>query len=199
MATVGAWLTRRLSEQVVFWDDDAPTGARSGNLRAWAALAAAATAATTGDPALRYWAAAGASRVLCTASPDGSLPQEMRRGPRALQYQLHAISPLVVTALLLDRQGLPLTDVCDRALDRTVGFALTDLTEGGRQSQAITGQVQTFFDGSDQIEEFHLAWITAWLALPGAAHQDQARALVAGMDALNYSKLGGNQTLLWGG
>jgi poly(beta-D-mannuronate) lyase len=198
LARIDSWLTRRLTEQIDYWEEDAPEGARTGNLRAWAALAAAATAARTADPALRYWAAASAARVLCSAAPDGSLPQEMRRGRLALQYQLHAITPLTVTALLLERQGLPLTGICDAALDRAVGFALSDLADGTR-SAALSGAAQSFFDGSDTLEDFHLAWIEAYLRLPVAAHAAQAETLIAPRRPLTYSKLGGNQTLIWGG
>ena len=193
---IDAWLTRRLHEQIAFWEEDAPDGARIGNLRAWAALAAAATAARTGDPALRYWAASSAAYVLCGAAPDGSLPQEMRRGRLALQYQLHAITPLTVTALLLERQGLPLTGVCDAALDRAVGFALSDLDDGA-QSAALSGAAQSFFDGSDTLEDFHLAWIEAYLRLSAASHAAAAEALIQPRRPLTYSKLGGNQTLIW--
>jgi poly(beta-D-mannuronate) lyase len=196
MALVDGWLTRRLTEQIAFWEEEAPDGARRGNLRAWAALAAAATAARTGEPAFRYWAAASAAYVLCTAAPDGHLPQEMGRGRLALQYQLHAITPLVVTALLLERQGLPLTGVCGAALDRAVGFALTDLGDGA-QSAALSGAVQSFFDGSDRLEDFHLAFLEAYLSLSGAAHAAEAEALAAPRRPMNYSKLGGNQTLIW--
>ena len=197
MALIDAWLTRRLFEQIAFWEEAAPDGARTGNLRAWAALAAAATAARTGDAALRYWAAASAAHVLCSAAPDGSLPQEMGRGRLALQYQLHAITPLVVTALLLERQGLPLTGVCGGALDRAVGFALSDLDDGA-QSAALSGAVQSFFDGSDTLEDFHLAWIEAYLRLGEAGHRAEAEALILPRRPLTYSKLGGNQTLIWG-
>jgi poly(beta-D-mannuronate) lyase len=193
---IDAWLTRRLTDQIAFWEEDAPDGARIGNLRAWAALAAAATAAHSGDARLRYWAAASAAHVLCSAAADGSLPQEMARGRLALQYQLHAITPLVVTALLLERQGLPLTGVCDGALDRAVGFALADLDDGAA-SAALSGAAQSFFDGSDKIEDFHLAWIEAYLRLPGAAHAGAAKALITPRRPLTYSKLGGNQTLIW--
>ena len=197
LALIDGWLARRLFEQIDFWEEDAPDGARSGNLRAWAALAAAATAARTGDPALRYWAAASAAHVLCSAAADGSLPQEMGRGRLALQYQLHAITPLTVTALLLERQGLPLTGVCAGALDRAVGFALSDLDDGA-QSRALSGAEQSFFDGSDRLEDFHLAWIEAYLRLAGAAHATAAEALITPRRPLTYSKLGGNQTLIWG-
>ena len=196
MARIDGWLTRRLFEQIDFWEEDAPDGARTGNLRAWAGLAAAATAARTNDAALRYWAAASAAHVLCSAAADGHLPQEMRRGRLALQYQLHAITPLTVTALLLERQGLPLTGVCDAALDRAVGFALSDLDDGA-QTAALSGKVQSFFDGSDSLEDFHLAWIEAYLRLGQAAHAAEAEARITPRRPLTYSKLGGNQTLIW--
>lgn len=196
VARIDGWLTRRLREQIIFWEEDAPDGARQGNLRAWAALAAATTAARTGDPALRYWAAASASHVLCSAAADGSLPQEMGRGRLALHYQLHAVTPLTVSALLLDRQGLPLTGVCDGALDRTVGFALADLGDGA-QSAVRSGATQSFFDGGDTLKDFHLAWVEAYLRLPGATHSAQAEALIVPLRPLTYSKLGGDQTLVW--
>lgn len=196
LARIDAWLTRRLAEQIAFWEESAPDGARIGNLRAWAALAAAATAAHSGDARLRYWAAASATYVLCSAAPDGSLPQEMARGRLALQYQLHAITPLVVTALLLERQGLPLTGICGGALDRAVGFALADLDDGAA-SAALSGAAQSFFDGSDKIEDFHLAWIEAYLRLGQAAHVTAAEAVITPRRPLTYSKLGGNQTLIW--
>ncbi len=197
---VRGWLDRRIADQIDFWETKAPDGARQGNLRAWAALGAAARAADARGPnAMRFafWAGASASYVLCTAGKDGSLPQEMRRGKRALQYQLHAIAPLTVTAALLERVGTPLAGVCNNALDRAVGFALDDLQDQGRATQAITGQTQTFFDGSDQVEGFHLAWVTAYLQLPGMTHAEEARKIVGGLGALSYSKLGGNQQLIW--
>lgn len=195
-ARIDAWMTRRLREQIAFWEEEAPDGARQGNLRAWAALAAAATAARTGDAGLRYWAAASAAYVLCSAAADGSLPREMARGRLALQYQLHAVTPLAVTALLLDRQGLPLAGVCDAALDRAVGFALSDLGDGAK-SAALGGAAQSFFDGSDRLEDFHLAFLEAYLRLPGAAHVAAAETLAAPRRPLTYSKLGGDQTLIW--
>lgn len=199
---VARWLDARIAEQITFWELDAPDGAKQGNLRAWAALAAAARAAGPETPdslRLAFWAGASASFVLCTAAPDGSLPQEMSRGPRALQYQLHAVAPLVLTAVLMEEIGLPLAPVCDTALDRAVGFALADLTDEGRASAAITGEAQTFFDGSDEIEPFHLAFVAAYLTLPGISHGSVAAAMVADVGPLNYSKLGGNQSLMWGG
>ncbi len=190
------WLTARLRTQTRFWEEEAPDGARSGNLRAWAALAAAVTSAMTDDPTLRYWAAWSASNVLCSANADGSLPQEMRRGPRALQYQLHALAPLTVTALLLDRQGSPIAAVCDNALDRAVRFAVDDLASG-QATLAITGEVQTFFDGSDSLEGWHISWIEAYLRLGSASDPATLNRLADPLRPLRYSKLGGDQALIW--
>lgn len=193
---IKAWLSRRIAEQMRFWDDEAPPGARSGNLRAWAALAASAASTGIDDPILRAWAVWSVGHVLCTAGEDGHLPQEMTRGRLALHYQLHATAPLVVATLLLERQGLPLAETCDGAIHRIVGFALDDLATGER-TEAITGEVQSYFDGSDQLEGFHLAWLEAYLHLPSIPRRDEAEALADSYRPLNYSKLGGNQSLLW--
>lgn len=190
------WMVRLMRAQTRFWEDDAPSGARQGNLRAWAALGAASTAAITGDTPLRSWAAWSVSHVLCSAATDGSLPQEMRRGSLALRYQLHAIAPLVVTTLLLERQGVALQSACDDALERVVAFAVDDL-EDGAASRAITGEVQSFFDGSDALKDFNLAWIEAYLQIEGVGDRDRLDRLAEGMRPLRYSKLGGDQTLIW--
>lgn len=189
---IRAWLKDRVEEQMVFWET-APPRAGQNNLRAWAALAAAGTAGLTDDPVMRGWAAWSLSYILCSANPDGSLPQEMTRGSLALRYQLHAIAPLVTATVLLERQGIPIMDRCDGALTRAVRFTLTDL-DNGAATEAITGEVQSFFDGSDTIEAFHLAWIEAWLLL---SPDPALEARIAPLRPLNYSKLGGNQTAMW--
>lgn len=193
-----AWLAGLVHGQMRFWEEEAPNGAGRGNLRAWAALGAAATAGLVDDPLMRAWAAWSVGHVLCGADPDGSLPQEMSRGNRALHYQLHAIAPLVVATLILDRQGIALGASCDGALDRVVAFAVDDLATG-EATRAITGEVQSFFDGTDVIEGFHLAWIEAYLILGDPPDRDTLEALVEAYGPLGYSKLGGDQTAIWDG
>lgn len=193
---IKTWLAGLMQTQMRYWEEEAPNGARQGNLRAWAALGAASIAAIGDDPAIRAWATWSTNYVLCTAAPDGSLPQEMRRGNYALKYQLHAIAPLVLTTLLLDRQGVNLQGVCDQALDRVVGFAVADLGTGG-VTRDITGKEQSFFDGTEELQGFHLAWIEAYLLLDGAANRDALDQLAEQYRPLNYSKLGGNQTAIW--
>jgi len=191
------WLTGLMTDQMAFWDNDAPPGARNGNLRAWAALGGASVAALTDDAAIRDWSAASITHVLCTVAPDGSIPQEMTRGRLALSYQLHAIAPLVVSSLLLEQQGQPVAQSCDGALGRAVLFTAMDMLSG-EATRAITGEEQSLFDGSDELEAFHLAWIEAYLRLPDMPGQTDLDRLAEDWRPLSYSKLGGNQTLLWG-
>ena len=188
-----AWLERRMGEQMTFWED-AAEGARQGNLRAWAGLAAAALAVQNSDAELSLWAETAIKDVMCSANPDGSLPQEMSRGRLALHYQLHAVAPLVTAAALLERQGVPVVRECEGALHRIVDFAMSDIEDGSRTRQ-ITGVEQNFFDGSERVEPFQLAWIEPYLAL---AKDEDVAAMAASLAPLSYSKLGGNQTALWG-
>lgn len=190
---VGDWLSRRVGEQMRFWEI-APRGAAAGNLRAWAGLAAAATTELNNDPVMRSWAVWSTSYVLCSVNSDGSLPQEMSREKFALHYQLYALSPLVTSIKLLEQQGTSLVGQCDGALERAVHFALSDL-ETGAQTEAITGHVQSFFDGSAELKKHHLAWLEAYLSLTS---DPLAEEFAASRRPLSFSKLGGNQTLIWG-
>lgn len=193
---VTRWLAEMTRAQMVWWEADAPRNARQGNLRAWAALGAATVAGLTDDPVARAWAAWSVDYILCTANADGSLPQEMRRGKRALHYQLHALAPLTVTVLQLKRQGFDLKDTCDGALRRAARFALDDLATG-EATRAISGEVQTFFDGTDTLEEWHLAWLEAYVALFPDEDEAAIAAILQEGRPMNYSKLGGNQTAMW--
>ena len=192
-ASVTTWLTRRMNAQMTFWED-APKGAASGNLRAWAALAGAAVAALNNDPLLRGWSAWSLSYVACSANADGSLPQEMTRKKLALHYQVHAVTPLTVGAALLEQQGMPVLARCDGALERIVGFTLRDLAAGGVESEAISGAPQTLNEGLEGVKDFQLSWGEAWLNLQPNTALKEALTL---RRPLKYSKLGGDQTRIW--
>lgn len=187
------WLGRRASDQMLFWEEDATTGSKSGNLRAWATLGINVVGETRNDPVALRWSAWSATHLQCTALEDGSLPQEMRRGKYALHYQLHAVAPLVVTTLLLEQQDLSINGVCDNALDRIVSFTINDL-ETGEASAAHSGQPQSLFDGTDELESFQLAWLEAYLVL---APNPELETLANQYRPLSHSKMGGDQGLLW--
>ncbi|MEO0831019.1 MAG: alginate lyase family protein [Pseudomonadota bacterium] len=192
-AVIEEWLSIRAEEQMLFWEEDATQGAKRGNLRAWATLAINLIADITDDPVALRWSAWSASFLQCQALEDGSLPQEMRRGKYALHYQLHAISPLVVTTLLLERQGMSIKGVCDNALDRIVTFAVNDIDDG-KASEAYSGEVQSYFDGTDTLDSFEMAWLEAYLLL---SPNPELEAVADQFRPLSNSKLGGNQALIW--
>lgn len=189
---VDSWVEGLMDRQMTFWET-APEGASRGNLRAWAALAATAHAYRTEDIVLQSWAIWSTNYVMCTANEDGSLPQEMRRGRYALHYQLHAISPLVTSVALLKSQGHSLDWRCNFAINRIVNFALSDLDDG-QQTQAITGQQQSFFDGSALLAPYQLAWLEAYVWLNPSTELEE---LLESVRPLTFSKLGGHQTLFW--
>ncbi|MFT5797417.1 MAG: poly(beta-D-mannuronate) lyase [Candidatus Azotimanducaceae bacterium] len=193
LASVTAWLARRMDAQMEFWET-APDGAASGNLRAWAGLTAASVALLTDDKVTLGWAAWSISYVACTANLDGSLPQEMSRKHLALHYQVHAVAPLTVAAALLEQQGVSVLNRCGRALDRIVAFTLDDIAAGGARSEALAGAPQTLNAGFDSLKDFQLAWGEAWLSLK---IQPNLEAAILPRRPLNYSKLGGNQSRIW--
>ena len=196
LVTIKIWYAGLMDTEMQFWEEAAPTGSRQGNLRAWTALAAAAGAQLLDDPVMRGWSAWSTHYALCKAAADGSLPQEMTRGRLALHYQLHAIAPLVASTLLLDRQGIPLKDACDHALDRIVTFATDDLANGSA-TQAITGEAQSLFDGSDKLQSFDVAFLEPYFLLNPKARKGPLGDIAKLYAPLNYSKLGGKQALIW--
>ena len=189
------WLSTRVREQMTFWEEEATPGAKTGNLRAWAALAVNLVGDVTGDDDALFWSASSITHVMCTALDDGSLPQEMKRGNYALHYQLHAISPLVVTAALLEEQGLSVKDNCGDALQRIVIYALNDIENEGAAAMEYSGKEQSYWDGTEELESHEMAWLEAYLTLFPDPEID---AYAEQFRPLGNSKLGGSQSLLWG-
>lgn len=192
-ASIEDWLGRRAEQQMAFWEEDATAGAKTGNLRAWATLAINLAGEIRDDPVALRWSAWSMTYLQCQALEDGSLPQEMRRGKYALHYQLHAIAPMVLTTRLLEDQGFSILGVCDNALDRIVAYAINDL-EDGSASESYSGKKQSYFDGTEELRSFELAWIEAYLTLKPNADLD---AFADDYRPLRHSKLGGDQALLW--
>lgn len=193
-ALVEAWLTRRAHATMEYFDTDAPKNAARNNLRAWAGLAVARIGLTVGDEALIDWADATVRLVACQADQDGSLPLEMARKGLALHYQLHAVTPLVVSAALLQQRGHDLFLMCDRAIPRAVDFVLAGFDDP-KLVERMTGHPQSYFDGTEELRGFELAWAQAYLSVfyaPRLTH------FVASFGTLGNSKIGGRQSLLWG-
>jgi poly(beta-D-mannuronate) lyase len=189
-ARVVAWLKAMAGTMVAFFDGEAPPNASRNNLRAWAGLAAAAIGRLDGDRALLDWAKQSFELVACQASPDGSLPLEMGRADKALNYQLHATGPLVVTAELLAATGYDGYAACDGALNRIAAFSL-EAADDPAIVEAINGKKQTFQTGKQHLEPFMLAWVEPLLRHTPDPDID---AYVEDLRPLSHAKLGGNLT-----
>jgi len=98
------------------------------------ASVAAAWGALVGEPALLRRAIDVYRRTLLDMRPDGSLPLETARGARALWYQRHAITSLVVIDTIARLQGLDPTAglPAGRDLHRAVRFLLDALDDPRR-------------------------------------------------------------------
>lgn len=195
--SIEAWLLRRGHEMRHYFDTTAPAGVANNNLRAWAGLAATRIGLSTGDVSLTQWGIDSAQHVVCQAAPDGSLPLEMRRGQFALHYQLHSLAPLVTTAALIAPLQIDLFTVCDDAILRAADFALRALNTPELVTD-IAGQSQSYFNGTEQLQEFELAWL-----VPLALHRKSVAPVVFAapppmeVERLSHSKLGGRQSLVW--
>jgi poly(beta-D-mannuronate) lyase len=189
---VVAWLDQAAKATISFFDNDAPKNASRNNLRAWAGLAVAATARLNGRPGLMDWAKSTLELVACQAADDGSLPLEMGRAERALNYQLHATAPLVVLADLLQATGYDGYAACGGKLSKIAAFSLKAVQDPVIV-EAITGQVQTFSTGEQPLQPYMLAWVETYLR---HAPDPTIDTYVEQYRPLSHAKLGGNLTQL---
>lgn len=185
-----SWLTNQALATQSFFDNDAPKNASRNNLRAWAGLASAAIGRLDNNAQLLDWARSSFELVACQASPDGSLPLEMGRAARALNYQLHATAPLIVTAEILRPTGYDGYAACGGKLRTIAGFSFA-AAENPKLVQDITGKEQTLQTGEQQLEPYMLAWVEPFLR---ANPDSRIDALVAPLRPLAHAKLGGNLT-----
>ena len=191
---IDSWIGRRLEEQVAYWDSKAPRNARRGNLKAWAALAVLAGAVEQRNHRLLHWAHESTLKILCSVDADGALPREMERGERALHYQIHALAPLVSSVALFERHGISVKNTCNEAIKRAVWYAVRDLDAGGALSQKKSGKRQSYFTGRDTLKPYQFAFGASYLSFSG----DQEFAFwLRRFGSLNYSKLGGDQRVIW--
>ena len=190
---IEAWLTARMQSSMVFFDTEAPPKSRENNLRAWAALAAAQVGLLQNDEVMTTWAAESVKLVLCTATPEGALPNEMWRGKLALHYQIHAVGPLVVANALLQPTHPDLLATCDNALLRVVRFTLKAV-EDPKLVEAITDKPQKFDPATEMKRAFQFAWLAP---LETLVQEPEFTTFAAKFELLSNSKIGGKQSLLW--
>jgi poly(beta-D-mannuronate) lyase len=163
-------------------------------LRAWAGYGVGAIGLLANDESMKEWARGSFKLVACAANPDGSLPLEMRRADRALNYQIHAVSPLVMTAVMLGSASFDGFSECNGALRKIVDFTLAAAKDPAIVEK-INGKPQVFNAGDQVHDPFTMAWAEPYLA---HVKDPALNAYVAPLRPLMNSKLGGNLTKIYG-
>lgn len=129
-ALILPWLEKNADITRSFYDARAQkSGGGAQNHFYWAAVQLAATGIATDSQADFDWAMQNAKRGIDAIQPDGILPQEMRRGKRALHYHLYAASPLVMLAELGIPNGVDLYTYHDGALKKLVEISTHGLID----------------------------------------------------------------------
>jgi poly(beta-D-mannuronate) lyase len=123
---------------------DAHKGSRN-NHYYWEGLAVTATGAVTHDARCLEWGRKVFAHAMGQIQADGTLPLEMARAGRALNYHLFAAAPLVMIASILDVQ--------DPALDKLVAFSVTGVNDPSIL-QKMTG-----------FEQEHPNGVPGWIAI----------------------------------
>ena len=129
-ALILPWLDKVAAETRDFYDQRASkAGGGAQNHFYWAAVQLAATAIATGNRGEFDWAMTKAKAGIDAIQPDGTLPEEMRRGGRALHYHLYAASPLVTLAELGVPNGIDLYTYRNGALKKLVDVSVAGLVD----------------------------------------------------------------------
>ena len=95
----------------------------------WGAAALSMLAIARGEADGVDLAAYQLDRALKTATPDGAMPQELRRGGKALHYQIFALNPMAILVRIVEANGRPLTREQDRRLANVTRFTLDALDD----------------------------------------------------------------------
>jgi len=164
---------------------------RNNNHAYWAALSVGMAAVAIDDRGLFDWAMDGYRKAARQIAPDGSLPLELARGPKALHYHLYSLEALVPLAELGARNGQDLYAENGNALDRLIGLTLAGLADPAVFAR-LTGKKQDLvgeLDGGD------LAWMEPYYARFGRA---DLKPWIDRFRPMRNTRLGGNLTLMYG-
>lgn len=161
------------------------TGDAQNNHLYWAGVEIAAAGITANDRSLFDWGIETYHDGVAQIQPDGSLPQEMRRGQRALHYHLYALAPLVYLAEFGEVNGLPLYAERDHALQKLATLSTKGLEDNSFFAKA-TGIPQDTPNGPLAAEQ--MSWARIYVA---RFPDPELSKLLAQTKSLSYMYLGG--------
>lgn len=181
------WMKTVSQQTMDFYDkrDAAAPGGNGNNHLYWAGVQVGAVGIAANDRKLLDWAVAAYRNGIRQITPEGTLPEEMRRGQRALHYHLYAASPLTYIAEFGEDNGVHLYSEDDGALKKLVDRSIAGLDGSGYFDKA-TGIKQDLPDGAPSAEA--IGWAKVYVhRFPDPA----ISALLAKAPSLGYMYLGG--------
>jgi poly(beta-D-mannuronate) lyase len=122
LARVVGWIDGVVRRVVAQERAGRPPGLEN-NVTYWTAYAALNLAIAVRDKPLRVWARGVHERALDGLTPAGFLPRELARGEKALEYQLFALTPLVMLRTIGAAAGEDGFALRDEALHRALAAA----------------------------------------------------------------------------
>lgn len=128
-----------------------------------------AQGALTGDAQLFRRGPRALANALKEMRPDGSLPQETARGPRALWHQRTAVSLLLMIAEMGKTQGLDLyaLEIDGKRLKRAVDFLLQAMAEPDTLAPYAPERQDLAFADLRSNGRHEMAWFEIWYRRAG--------------------------------
>ena len=179
------WMKTVSKQTMGYYDDRLAKSASGNNHVYWAGVQVGAVAIAANDRKMFDWALMAYRNGVEQITAEGTLPEEMRRGQRALHYHLYAASPLVYIAEFGEDNGIDLYAENNGALKRLVDRSIEGL-EGSGYFDKATGIKQDLPDGAPSAEA--IGWAKVYVhRFPDAA----ISALISKAPSLSYMYLGG--------
>jgi poly(beta-D-mannuronate) lyase len=182
-ATIDAWMNA-LGDHVVA---DQGWPARRNNHVYWAGFAAGAVGTATGAARLLDYSRRAFDAGMSDIRPDGTLPLELARRQKALDYTNHALAPLVMAAELAALRGEDWYGHGDGAIHRLAARVLAGLRDP-KGFAALAGEPSV---------DVPRGGLLGWLAFYRLRFPDRVDGAPAGVPSgpFHYPWLGGDLTL----
>jgi poly(beta-D-mannuronate) lyase len=181
------WMKTVSRQTMDYYDerDAKAPGGNGNNHLYWAGVQVGAVAIAANDHKFFDWALAAYRNGARQITPEGTLPEEMRRGQRALHYHLYAASPLTYIAEFGEVNGVGLYSEYNGAMKLLVQRSIDGLRGSGYFDKQ-TGIKQDLPDGAPSAEA--IGWAKVYVhRFPNPA----ISALLAQAPSLGYMYLGG--------
>jgi poly(beta-D-mannuronate) lyase len=181
------WITQVVPQSQSYFDSrrKSSTNDAQNNHLYWAGVEVAAAGIAANDQKLFDWGMETYAVGLSEIQPDGSLPQEMRRGQRALHYHLYALAPLVYLAEFGEVNGLHSYSERDYAIKKLATLCTHGLEDNSFFAKA-TGITQDTPNGPPAAEQ--ISWARIYLA---RFPDPQLAKFLAQATSMSYMYLGG--------